>query len=321
MIVFLTLTTAGSDTGPFDLYSNLNEFSIPFEEGVSKATLEAGYSTEVPDGASVVRITSAGDCVNSVDITLRLADCNLAGYVQEITTTTTTTSAPVITNVTEINIWFDNSGSMGGTLTPLQTMQNTLLKNCIGPIYGYDPLVPGSDATYNERVKVLTMKSAPAWNYEERFVQCLATTRNFNRLTDATVNQVLNLTFADESNPYGYGQANPAFNNAVIESQYATDITTLRTNIIGSTIIKGIAFRVNTGPNAYTSFRALTQATFVDTGVYTPPANLSNLPQFTYELDVVAASTPEYYLSKVTSGLNTLGFTINCSTTTTTTTV
>jgi hypothetical protein len=91
MIVLLTLTTAGSDTGPFDLYSDLDGFSTPFETGVDKATLEAGYSTTVPDGASIVRITSTGDCVNSVDITLRLADCNLEGYVQAITTTTTTT--------------------------------------------------------------------------------------------------------------------------------------------------------------------------------------------------------------------------------------
>jgi hypothetical protein len=320
MIVLLTLTTAGSETGPFDLYSDLDGFITPFETGVDKATLEAGYSTEVPDGASIVRITSAGDCVNSVDITLRLADCNLEGYVQAITTTTTTTGAPVITTVTEINIWFDNSGSMNSTLTPLQTMQNTLLKDCIGPIYGYDPLVPGSDALYNERVKVLNMGNVPNWNYNERFVQCLATSKNFNRTTDATVNQVLNLTFADESDDYGYG-GQETFNPNVIAAQYATDIATLRSNFATSPFIKGIAFQVNTGPGAYPGFRALTQATFVDTGSYTPNANISDLTPFTYELDVVAGSTPEYYLTKVTSGLNTLGFTINCSTTTTTTTV
>ena len=77
LLVLLTLTTAGSDTGPFDLYSDLDGFITPFETGVDKATLEAGYSTTVPDGASIVRITSTGDFVNSVDITLRLADCNL----------------------------------------------------------------------------------------------------------------------------------------------------------------------------------------------------------------------------------------------------
>jgi hypothetical protein len=220
-------------------------------------------------------------------------------------TPTPTFQKPVITNVTEINIWFDSSGSMGTTLGPLQQMQNTLLKNCIGPIYGYNPSVPGSDALYNERVKVIS-------NSNERFISWLSTPRNFSRTTDTTVNQVLNLTFADESNPYGYGQSNPPFNNAVIASQYATDITTLRNNITGSTIIKGIAFRVSTNSNQFSGFRALTQATFVDTGVYTPRANLRDLPQFTYQLDVTAGTTPSYYLSKVVEGLNTLGFPITC---------
>lgn len=96
MIVFLQLTTAGSDSGPFDLYSNLDGYITAFETGVDKATLEAGYSTTVPDGASIVRITSTGDCINSVDITLRLAECDLDGYVENITTTTTTTALPIV---------------------------------------------------------------------------------------------------------------------------------------------------------------------------------------------------------------------------------
>jgi hypothetical protein len=101
MTVFLTLTTAGSDSGPFNLYSNIDGYTVPFETGIDKILLEAGYSTTVPDDASVVRITSAGDCINSVDITLRLAECALDGYIEEITTTTTTTtSAPTTTTTT-----------------------------------------------------------------------------------------------------------------------------------------------------------------------------------------------------------------------------
>jgi hypothetical protein len=220
----------------------------------------------------------------------------------------TTANIPVITTITEINIWFDNSGSMDQTLAPLNTMRDTLLKDCIGPIYGYDPLVPGSDALYNTRVKVLNMFDT-GWNYNERFVQCLATPRNFDRAPDTTVNQVLNLTFADESDDYG---ATTTFSNTVIAAQYATDIATLRTNFTASPFIKGVAFQVNTGPGSYPGFRSLTQATFVNTGIYTPNANISNLPAFTYELDVTAASTPAYYLTKVGEGLTTLGFAISC---------
>jgi uncharacterized protein (TIGR02145 family) len=91
MIVFLQLTTAGVDSGPFDLYSNLDAYSEPFEENVSRASLIAGYSTDVPDYATTVRITSKEDCISSVDITLRDVECDLEGYTGEITTTTTTT--------------------------------------------------------------------------------------------------------------------------------------------------------------------------------------------------------------------------------------
>jgi len=230
---------------------------------------------------------------------------------------TTTSSTPIITNVTEINIWFDNSGSMNSTLIPLQTMATTLLKDCIGPIYGYDPLVPGSDALYNTRVRVLNMDEVPGlgWDFNERFIQCLSIPRNFDRPADATVNQVLNLTFADESDPYGYG-GGAAFNNTIIASQYATDIATLRTSVASNLGIKGVAYRVNTldviGNPAYPGFRGLTQATFVNTGIYTPNANISDLTQFTYELDVVAGSTAAYYLTQVTNGLTTLGFAVSC---------
>jgi hypothetical protein len=227
-------------------------------------------------------------------------------------TLTTTSTVPVISNTTEINIWFDNSGSMVSTEGPLNTMATTLLKDCIGPIYGYDPLVPGSDALYNQRVKVLNMNdTGGAWNYNERFVQCLGVPRNFNRLADPSVNQVLNLTFADESDVYGYPGSN-AFNNTIIAPQYATDIATLRVNRSTDPGIKGVAFRVNTGPNSYPGFRGLTQATFVDTGIYTPNANISDLTGFAYELDVNAGSTAAYYLTQVTNGLTTLGFVVSC---------
>lgn len=221
------------------------------------------------------------------------------------------TPPPVITTVTEINIWFDSSGSMNSTLAPLVAMQNTLLKNRIGPIYGYNPAVPGSDALYNTRVKVI---SSP----NEQFISWLATQRNYNRTADTTVNQVLNLTFADESDVYG--ATSGTFNNMSRTSQYNIDIASLRVKLTATPYIKGVAFRVNTGPNIFPGFRGLTQATFVDSGVYVNPYNISDLAtKFFYDLDVVAGVpgivTPietqaSYYLTKVVSGLNTLGFVV-----------
>ena len=114
MIVFLQLTTAGIDSGPFDLYSNLNSFSEPFEENVSRDSLVAGYSTTVPDNAIIVRITSKEDCISSVDITLRDVECNLEGYTGEITTTSTTSTAAPVNSVEWSELPYGYGGDPSG---------------------------------------------------------------------------------------------------------------------------------------------------------------------------------------------------------------
>lgn len=77
MTVLIQLTTAGLDTGPFNLYSDLDSFGIPFEVGVTRADLLSGYlSSLVPDGATTVRVCSTSlYCANCVDITIS-AYCN-----------------------------------------------------------------------------------------------------------------------------------------------------------------------------------------------------------------------------------------------------
>lgn len=81
MTVVITLTVAGSATGPFNLYSNVDGYTVAFESGVSKAALLAGYtSTLVPPGTAVIRVVSAGVCTEPLDIPV------------EVTTTTTTTT-------------------------------------------------------------------------------------------------------------------------------------------------------------------------------------------------------------------------------------
>lgn len=84
MTVFITLTLAGSDSGPFDLYSDIDFFTTPFETGVSKSALISGYSSSlVPDFTKAIRVKSTSNfCTNYVDIP-----------VEYITTTTTTTIA------------------------------------------------------------------------------------------------------------------------------------------------------------------------------------------------------------------------------------
>ena len=94
MTVLITLTTAGTDSGPFNLYSNLDGFISAFESAVPKAALLAGYaSSAVPDYTTDIRISSAGACTNYIDI-----------KVQEITTTTTTSSSSSTTTTTTTTV-------------------------------------------------------------------------------------------------------------------------------------------------------------------------------------------------------------------------
>jgi hypothetical protein len=84
MNILLTLTTAGTDTGPFSLFSNVDGYVTAFETGVLKSSLVSGYLTTVaPSGTTTVRIQSTGICTNYIDIVLT-----------EPTTTTTTTTCP-----------------------------------------------------------------------------------------------------------------------------------------------------------------------------------------------------------------------------------
>jgi hypothetical protein len=211
-----------------------------------------------------------------------------------------------LTSETEINIWFDNSGSMNTTLSPLQLMQSTILQACLLPIYNNDPVL------YNERVKVLNMFSGNGWNFNERFIRCLAEERNFQRAVDITVNQVINLTFADESNEYGYGGSAP-FNSGSRTAGYDTDIAYLRNvmSTVGYTI-KGTAFRVDTGPGTYSGFRGLTQATFINNGAYTVPNNVSDYYtiNFNCNLDTLAAASATYYRDQIVAALTALGISI-----------
>lgn len=85
MEAFIKLTTAGNNTGPFNLFSDVNGFATVFESGITKASLLAGYtSTVVPDFTTVIKVTSDSLCTNSFDIIL-----------QQPTTTTSSTTTTI----------------------------------------------------------------------------------------------------------------------------------------------------------------------------------------------------------------------------------
>lgn len=99
----ITLTTAGEDTGPFDLYSNIDGFTLAFETNVAKPDLVSGYLTAlVPDGTSTIRVKSSGVlCSTYVDLAAPASTTTTTSSTSSTTTTTsTTTEAPTTTTTT-----------------------------------------------------------------------------------------------------------------------------------------------------------------------------------------------------------------------------
>jgi hypothetical protein len=98
----ITLTIAGTDTGPFDLYSNIDGFTVPFENNVAKLDLEAGYvSTLIPDSTETVRVQSDNVlCSNFVDLPVPSTTTTTSTSTSTSTTTTTSTSTSTTTSTT-----------------------------------------------------------------------------------------------------------------------------------------------------------------------------------------------------------------------------
>jgi hypothetical protein len=112
MTVLITLTTAGIDSGPFDLYSNLNGYLSVFESGVDKTSLEAGYtSTNVPDYTTIIRCMSTGFCTNFIDIPVDLppTTSTSTSTSTSTTTSTSTSTSSTTTTTTTINCSFTGS--------------------------------------------------------------------------------------------------------------------------------------------------------------------------------------------------------------------
>jgi hypothetical protein len=105
MTVFITLVIAGADSGPFNLYSNLDGYITAFESGVPKASLLAGYSSvSVPDFTTTIRVLSTGTCTNYVDISVEepITTTTSSSSTSTSSTTTTSTSSSTTTTTTTI---------------------------------------------------------------------------------------------------------------------------------------------------------------------------------------------------------------------------
>jgi hypothetical protein len=157
MTVLITLTLAGADVGPFDIYSNVDGFTTPVATGISRAALLAGYYATVPDGTTQVLVQSTGICTTQLYLTVD------GGTTTTTTssTTSTTTTPPTSGTLTISYNKFSSSFSMIASTAPGQSITVTgaitangyLLSDCQGSVAGATltgnllTLVPGNPAT------------------------------------------------------------------------------------------------------------------------------------------------------------------------------
>ena len=94
MTVFITLTLAGANVGPFNLYSDVDLYTTAFETAVATVDLTSGYASDlVPDGTTTIRLLSTGECNNYFDIVLSEPTTTTTTTFSRSTTTTSTTVA------------------------------------------------------------------------------------------------------------------------------------------------------------------------------------------------------------------------------------
>ena len=76
MTGIIKLTLAGINTGPFNLYSNINGYISAFAVNITRAQLLTGYPTDaIPDLTTIIRVRSVGVCENYTDIVVPIQTC------------------------------------------------------------------------------------------------------------------------------------------------------------------------------------------------------------------------------------------------------
>ena len=69
MLIQVTLTIpAGSSVGPFDLFSDVDNYTTAFETNISASELTSGYAVNAPEGSTIIRVKSVGVCTTSIDL-------------------------------------------------------------------------------------------------------------------------------------------------------------------------------------------------------------------------------------------------------------
>jgi len=115
--IYILLTSVGDEAGPFDIYSDSDNYVTPVVTNVPSSALTQYYTLTVPDGTTAIRIVSEGTCTNSIDISVQ----NLPTPSVTPTNTATLTPTPAVTQTNTPSI----TPSETPTNTPTVTNTNT----------------------------------------------------------------------------------------------------------------------------------------------------------------------------------------------------
>lgn len=161
MTVLITLTTAGSLTGPFNLCTNIDGFVTPFETGVAKATLVAGYTCVlVPTGTTSIQVKSTGACIDVITLPIVGVTTTTA---TPTTTIAPTTTVPTTTTVTPTS----TTTTVAPTTTTVPAGCNNMLFTATSGLNGG----PYAEATYTNCDGQLIIISIPV--YPTGYVYCV----------------------------------------------------------------------------------------------------------------------------------------------------
>jgi hypothetical protein len=219
---------------------------------------------------------------------------------------------------TEINVWFDNSGSMDNVLEPLVNALNSCLKGLLLPIYGTEEL-------YEARVKVNTFSPATipvngnnvvftgkGTGFSERTLRVMNTVGSSDDIT-----RVINLVFQDEANPIEIGYHDTPF-DGMRSVVYDEDLVAFRLTMSGirnKDYYKAVIYAMIADDEYYQqnlAFRNFLVSAIAGTGNF---SGLNGLSDFAADGMVILedfidkSSSPAFYLGTIRQTLISLGFT------------
>lgn len=128
----ITITQFGSEVGPFNLFSDVDNYVVPFETSIPLSALTAGYFTpNVPDGTTQIKIQSNGSCVNFIIIPVQgipgpsATPSNTPSQTPSVTPTNNPSATPSATATATPTLTPTNTSTPGLSPSPTETPTNT----------------------------------------------------------------------------------------------------------------------------------------------------------------------------------------------------